>query len=83
MSQADPPDTSRYITRHLTYRLPIIGRMAREIVDGPVENTFAALIGIVSAIGVAVFIWGLPALIVSALMAAFVTVMFLLRITLG
>ena len=27
-------DTSHYITRHLTYRLPVIWRITREVVEG-------------------------------------------------
>jgi hypothetical protein len=73
----------RYITRHVTYRLPIIGRMAREVAEGPVDNAFAAIIGVVSAVAIAVLIWGYPALIVSALIAAALMVLTLIRISIG
>jgi type III secretory pathway component EscV len=77
------PPRARYITRHVTYRLPIIGRMAREVVEGPVDNAFAAVIGAVSAVAIGVLIWGYPALIFSALMAAALMLVTLIRITLG
>jgi short subunit fatty acids transporter len=79
----DTPARERWITRHVTYRLPIVGRMAREIAEGPVDNAFAAIFGVVAAVGSAVLIWGYPALIVSALLAAALMVVTLIRITLG
>ena len=83
MSLAPEAPRPRYITRHVTYRLPIIGRMAREVVEGPVDNAFAAVIGAVSAIAIGVLIWGYPALIVAALSAAALMLVTLIRITLG
>ncbi|MDG4650190.1 hypothetical protein P6F26_17210 [Roseibacterium sp. SDUM158017] len=79
----DSPTRERWITRHVTYRLPLIGRMAREVVEGPVENAFAAILGVVAAVASAVLIWGYPALIISALAAAALIVVTLVRITLG
>jgi len=73
----------RHITRQVTYRIPIIGRMAREVVDGPVDNAFAAIIGVVSAVAIGVLIWGYPALIFSALLATALMVITLIRISLG
>ncbi|MDG3043084.1 hypothetical protein [Roseicyclus marinus] len=83
MSLAPETPRPRYITRHVTYRLPIIGRMAREVVEGPVDNAFAAVIGAVSAVAIGVLIWGYPALIFSALLAAALMLVTLVRITLG
>jgi hypothetical protein len=79
------PDTERprYITRHVTYRLPIIGRMAREVAEGPVENAYAAIIGVVCAVAIGVMIWGYPALIFSALLATALIMITLIRITMG
>jgi hypothetical protein len=73
----------RYITRHVTYRLPIIGRMAREVVDGPVDNAFAAILGIVAAVASAVLMFGYPALIFCALAATALMFITLVRITMG
>jgi hypothetical protein len=83
MTLAPEAPQPRYITRHVTYRLPIIGRMAREVVEGPVDNAFAAVIGAVSAVAIGVLIWGYPALIISALLATFLMLITLIRITLG
>jgi len=83
MSLAPETPKPRYITRHVTYRLPIIGRMAREVVEGQVDNTFAAILGVVSAVAIGVLIWGYPALILSALLAAALMLVTLVRITLG
>jgi type III secretory pathway component EscV len=83
MTLAPEAPRPRYITRHVTYRLPIIGRMAREVVEGPVDNAFAAVIGAVSAIAIGVLIWGYPALIFAALSAAALMLVTLIRITLG
>jgi hypothetical protein len=79
----DGPARERWITRHVTYRLPLIGRMAREVVEGPVDNTFAAILGVVAAVASAVLIWGYPALIIAALTAAALMLVTLVRITLG
>lgn len=79
----DVPARPRWITRHVTYRLPIIGRMAREVVEGPVDNAFAAIFGVVTGIAAAVLIWGVPALVIAALVAAFLMLVTLVRISLG
>lgn len=79
----DPPARQRWITRHVTYRLPIIGRMAREVVEGPADNALAAILGVVSAVAAAVLVWGYPALIISALTAAAVMLVILIRISIG
>lgn len=79
----DSPARPRWITRHVTYRLPLIGRIAREVVEGPVDNAFAAILGVVSAVASAVLIWGYPALIIAALTAAALMLVTLVRITLG
>jgi Zn-dependent protease len=79
----DEGPRERWITRHVTYRIPLIGRMAREVVEGPVDNAFAAIIGVVAAVACAVLIWGYPALIASALAATILVLVTLLRITLG
>jgi hypothetical protein len=79
----DSPARERWITRHVTYRIPLVGRMAREVVEGPVDNAFAAILGVVAAVASAVFIWGYPALILAALAAAAVMIVTLIRISLG
>ena len=73
--------TSHYITRHVTYRLPVIGRIAREVIEGEVDNSFAPIIMVVSAVASAVLIWGFPTLIISALGATALMFLTLLRIT--
>ena len=79
----DSPAQERWITRHVTYRIPLIGRMAREVVEGPVENAYAAILGTLSAVASAVLIWGYPALIIAALIATALMLIALVRITLG
>jgi hypothetical protein len=79
----DTPAPERWITRHVTYRIPVVGRMAREVVEGPVDNAFAAIIGVLAAVASAVLIWGYPALIIAALTATALMLVTLLRITLG
>jgi hypothetical protein len=83
MSLSIDPPRPRMITRHVTYRLPLIGRMAREVVEGPVDNAFAAIVGVVSLVAVGVLLFGYPALILSALLATVLMFVTLLRITLG
>ena len=83
MSLAPEPPRQRMLTRHITYRIPVIRRMAREVVEGDVDNAYAAIIAVVSLVAIAVLTFGFPALVISALIAAAVMFLFLLRITLG
>lgn len=83
MTLAPEPPRRPMFTRHITYRIPIIGRMAREIVEGPVDNAFAAIVAIVSLVAIAVLTFGFQALVIAALIGAAVTFLTLIRITLG
>lgn len=80
---ANAPARPRWITRHVTYRLPLIGRMAREVVEGPVDNAYAAIFGVVCAVACGILIWGYPALIIAALTATAVMLVTLIRISMG
>lgn len=73
----------RYLTRHVTYRLPILGRIAREVVEGPEENAFYAIGMGVSLWLSAILLFGYPGLIIPALIAAAAMLVTLIRITLG
>jgi len=73
----------RYITRHVTYRLPVLGRMAKEVVEGDDDNIWYAIAGGVSLWAILFLTFGYAGLIIPAL--ALVGAMFitLIRITLG
>ncbi len=73
----------RYITRHVTYRLPIFGRMAKEVVEGDDDTVWYAIGGGVSAWLCLILIFGYPGLILPALGLAAAMLITLVRITLG
>jgi hypothetical protein len=73
----------RYITRHVTYRLPVIGRMAREVVEGDEDNALYAVVGGIALWLCAILIFGYPGLIVPALGLTAAMFVALIRITLG
>lgn len=73
----------RYITRHVTYRLPLVGRIAREVVEGEDENVWYAIAGGLSLWLCLILTFGYPGLILPALGLAFAMIVTLVRITLG
>lgn len=73
----------RYITRHVTYRIPVLGRMAKEVVEGPEENAFYAILGGVSLWICLILLFGYPGLILPAIGLTFAMFITLIRITLG
>ena len=82
MQTLDAPQP-RYFTRHVTYRIPLIGRMAREVVEGDEANVWYAIAGWVSLWMSATLVFGVPGLVVPALLMAFVMMITLIRISLG
>ncbi|WP_227285014.1 MULTISPECIES: hypothetical protein [Paracoccaceae] len=78
------PEAPRpYFTRRITYRIPLIGRMAREIVEGDEDTPFYAIAMLVGLWGSAFMIFGYPGLIIPALILVLVMFLTLIRITLG
>ncbi len=73
----------RYITRHITYRLPFFGRIAKEVVEGDDDNVWYAIAGGVSAWLCLILLFGYPGLILPALGLAAAILITLIRITLG
>lgn len=67
----------------IAYRLPVLGRIAREIAEGDADNKWYLLVAILSAVGVAVLTWGLPALVVTAVAAVPVCFLMLVLISRG
>lgn len=67
----------------IAYRLPFLGRIAREIAEGDADNKWYLIAGLLSAIAAAVLTWGLPALVVSAVAAVPVCFVMLVLITRG
>jgi len=64
-------------------RLPVIGRMAREVIEGPRENLWYLLAGLASLWIMAVATWGAVAVVLTAVMAAPVLLVMLVLLTLG
>jgi len=67
----------------LLYRLPILGRMIRETLEGDEDTPFYALAAIVSLWGIAIFQFGYAGLITGALIMAALMVLILVRLTRG
>ena len=67
----------------LAYRLPLFGRIARELAEGDADNKWYLLVAILSAVGAAVLTWGLPALVVTAVAAVPLCFLMLVLITRG
>ncbi len=76
-------DTSNHFTRKITYRIPLLGRIARETVEGDEDTPFYAIAMVVGLWGSAVLIWGYAGLIIPALILVAVMFLTLIRITLG
>ncbi|HSF65167.1 MAG TPA: hypothetical protein VLA78_12305 [Paracoccaceae bacterium] len=69
------------LTRFLR-ALPVIGWIARDMSKG-VENVFAAILILVTCVVLAVNVWGIVALTLTAVMAVPVMFLILIRLTLG
>jgi len=78
-----PHDSSNHFTRRVTYRIPLLGRIARETAEGDADTPFYAIAMVVGLWGSAILIWGYPGLIIPALILVAVMFLTLIRITLG
>jgi hypothetical protein len=67
----------------LIYRLPVLGRIVREVADGDADNKWYLLVALLSLLVLAVATWGLPALVLTAVVAAPLCILMLVLITLG
>ncbi|MBF9049395.1 hypothetical protein GTA62_01840 [Roseobacter sp. HKCCD9010] len=82
MTMTSAADTGHF-TRKITYRIPLIGRMAREIVEGDEDTPFYAVAMLVSLWASAFIIFGYAGLIIPALIMVAVMFLTLIRITMG
>jgi len=64
-------------------RLPVFGPIARELAEGDADYPFYLLAAALSAWGCAFMVWGLPALVIPALVAAPLMLIVLVMITRG
>ncbi|QBY01611.1 hypothetical protein E2K80_13460 [Rhodophyticola sp. CCM32] len=78
-----PEAPPAHFTRKITYRIPLIGRMIREIVDGDEDTPFYAIAMVVSLWASAFLIFGYPGLIIPALILVAVMFLTLIRISMG
>mgnify|MGYP001349946590 CR=1 FL=1 len=67
----------------LIRRIPLLGPIARELADGDADYPFYLLAALLSAWGCAFMFWGLPALVMPALVAAPLMLVVLVLITRG
>jgi len=67
----------------ILYRLPILGRMIRETVEGDEDTPFYALAAVISLWAIAVLTFGYAGLITGALIMAATMLLILIRLTRG
>jgi len=67
----------------LIYRLPVLGRMIRETLDGEADTPFYALASVISLWAIAMLKYGYAGLITGALIMTGVMMLVLIRLTRG
>ncbi|MCC5986735.1 MAG: hypothetical protein JJT95_03570 [Pararhodobacter sp.] len=69
--------------RPLLWRVPILGAILRELAEGDAD--FGLYLGLIffSLLGCAVILWGLPALVIAALVATPISGLLLVALTRG
>ena len=67
----------------LIRRLPVLGPIARELAEGDEEFPLILIVALLSLWGCAFMLWGLPALVLPALVAAPLMMVVLVLITRG
>jgi hypothetical protein len=64
-------------------RIPVLGAIARELADGDADFPLYLIAALLSAWGCSIMLWGLPALVMPALMAAPLMLVVLVLISRG
>ena len=70
-------------SRPLLYRVPILGRMIRETLEGDEDTPFYALAGVISLWAIAILTYGYAGLITGALVMTGTMLLILIRLTRG
>jgi len=65
------------------YRVPVLGRILREVAEGDADNKWYFLVALLTALVLAVVQWGLPALALAGVAAAPLCLLMLVLITRG
>ncbi len=71
------------LTLRSFYRIPVLGWIARDLIEGDADNLWYLLVALVSLWIIAVMIWGLPALYLPAVLLAPLAIVMLVLLTLG
>ncbi len=71
------------LTRRSFYRVPVLGWIARDLIEGDADNIWYLLAAILCLWIMAIMTWGLPALYLPAVIAAPLVMVLLVIITLG
>ena len=71
------------LTRRSFYRVPVLGWIARDLIEGDADNFWYLLAAILCLWIMAIMTWGLPALYLPAVMLAPLLMVLLVIITLG
>lgn len=69
--------------RPLLYRIPLLGRIAREVIEGDSDNIYYLAVTIATLWILAIAQWGLPALALPMIALAPLCLLMLVLITLG
>ncbi|PWE33661.1 hypothetical protein DDZ14_03045 [Maritimibacter sp. 55A14] len=78
----DIPDT-RPLWQRIVFRIPVLGWMLRDVMEGDEDNVFYAIGTLVALWTIAIMLWGYPALILPALALVPVCFLLILLITWG
>ncbi len=74
---------SRPLWLRVFYTVPVIGWMARDVMEGDRANLYFLLVTLVSLWGISTLTWGIPGLYIPALASVPVVFVVLLLITRG
>ena len=69
--------------RRGVYAMPLVGRIAREVIEGDSDNKYYLIVILLTLWIVAGMTWGLPALVVPFIMAAPLCLVMLVALTRG
>jgi hypothetical protein len=78
-----PRPTLPRLTWRSFYRVPVIGWIARDLIEGDADNVWYLLAAILCLWIMAIMTWGLPALYLPAVIAAPLVLLLLVVITFG
>ncbi len=75
--------STRRVGSNWFYAIPVLGWVARDVVEGDADNIWYLLAAVLSLWGIAILSWGMPALYLPAVALAPLVMIFLVLMTRG